>query len=45
MWALLTAWWSFRLVNVLYWMKCRYGDAQYLTLRETRTETTEDGEE
>lgn len=43
-WAILTAWWTFGLVNVLYWLKCRYGDAEYLTLRETRTETTEDVE-
>lgn len=32
-WAILTAWWSFGLVNVLYWAVCRYGRAEYLTLR------------
>lgn len=31
--AILTAWWTFGLGNVLYWAKCRYGDAETITLR------------
>lgn len=38
---LLTAWWTFGIGNLLYALKCRYGDAQFITLRETRTETGE----
>lgn len=29
---LLTSWWTFGLGNLLYWMKCRYGDAETITL-------------
>lgn len=31
---ILTSWWTLGVGNLLYWLKCRYGDAQYLTLHE-----------
>lgn len=30
---LLTSWWTFGLGNLAYWAKCRYGDAEYITLQ------------
>lgn len=29
---ILTSWWTFGFGNILYWMKCRYSDAERITL-------------
>lgn len=39
---ILTSWWTLGVGNLLYWLKCRYGDAQYITLREAHIEEEDD---